>query len=876
MAQNSQTQNLDQAENGSYEASKEAYVKGVDEFIDFIDESKEMAPEANKAGFEKLAADMQKHKEIFLAGGVRQYEAKKQERIDNLTRILENGPTKPEDTVELVEGLSYEEVRRQHLIEKYGKDYFARCRAFFAGELDSHLISGINTKQDWAERSKAGEVARKGIISVFNRQNAPAAAVAIAIGVLTGGLGAPAAGVLMGGSFGRFSAELFASRHEGNARLSMLEAEREHWLKLKELAAAYRAETDPEAQKIKFQTFLDEYYLVNETSASRQKFQSAENNFIEVSKRWGGIKNICQSLGGVAGLGGGLLWGHVIGYFSGIKGGLTVLKGQKVFHGVERINGIWNFIGKAGEMVGNQTVPSGQIAYHVMNAANPVAAEVAARIYAAATIKALPTLGALCVAGLRHLKTKNYGQEVENQFTYFNQSWQTSRDNYLNRQRQPNEGGVSVLAQRESGIQATEESSQAPEGLDLIKKRKREGALTRNEILDNGEINPENKNRLSREAAQMVFAWIEKYNLLNPKRKLTAEERDKIFEEHFLRLLESRIAVHGTTIEENGEEKTLTHSDLDGEMAIELFRLAGADLNYKRIKYLEQGKYEEDKLTLDSGNGHGFVVKGKDKDHPFGRTFLMDHHGEESGDDLSTTEIVYRVLVSFGFPRKERIEKLVEFVNNVDNMTGVFRDPQAILNSPRTLVGLSPLFRANEIAELMVKKGKNPTDEITEDDVKDYRRKRDVIDEKTGEKTGKKEIIPLWPILVERSKELMESDNESRDLLKKMEGEGLIIDTSYGKALIDIEGKINKRIFAASGYAIHIKWYPHDDPKKIRYFISGMPREVSLSEGMRIRSMWLKPTEDRNKETKITLADVVRALAGDNFAPQGRLKEFFA
>src|SRR3990167_8627205 len=77
------------------------------------------------------------------------------------------------EIVEMVYGLSYDEKRREELIAKYGKSCLARCRAFFAGELDSYLLSGVNAKQDWAENNKwgLGSLGRAMVIGIFNRKN---------------------------------------------------------------------------------------------------------------------------------------------------------------------------------------------------------------------------------------------------------------------------------------------------------------------------------------------------------------------------------------------------------------------------------------------------------------------------------------------------------------------------------------------------------------------------------------------------------------------------------------------------------------------------------------------------------------------------------
>lgn len=792
-----------------FDQSKEAFAAGADGFLDFTERSKQNMPAEGHEAMDRMALDVKQMEYDVLAAG--------KERQAALDILGKGGPSNPEEVVEMVLGLSYQDMRCQELREKYGQGwlgkYLGRFRAFMAGELDSHLIDGRGAKKDWAEKSALGQFCRKALISIFNKQNLYAAGAAIAIGVLTGGVGFAAAGIVVGGILGRGAAEAWESTRgeEKSARGTMLEAERAHWIRLQDLAAEYK-NAPAEEKSAKLQILIDEFYR-NSQSASVLAMTKAQEDLATTIAKWDKRRVFCQTAGGIAG---GVLGFGINAFgthsFSGIDMDyLHNIPMQEAFHNVHRINGIWHFAYKSGEAMSNPVLHNGGL-WHA-------AGETAAKVYAAAAAKAAPTIAAFLLANLgrKKLDGKKIGTFYEGSF--------------LDKNKEAILGGLSQPAPVDSTRQ-TSSTSAAPQ------RASNEGVMTREETLDDSQSNDY---KFSRRAAELVLALVPKYKDLDGANE---EERRAKFLNAAKKILQEYFAVHYRNKDKKDE------SDVDGETVLSLIKdILGKEFDVKKVAFVAPGESAKGRLTADSGGFHGINVPKGEGNNLFGDSINIDHHGQESSDDLSASMLMFRVLKSWGFYEKRnpeeisRLEKLVEFVTHFDNMTGPFRNMENFKKSHRTVLGLRRFMQARGLCNFFMK-NKNPDylRELTDQELNILRLKG-----KGRDRQGKEVDYGDKPADLEKQ------NNEALELLKNIP----IIETPYGKVVIDEGAKLSKNAFAASDYNIHVQIFVDKKSKEPMGFkISNMPQGVELPDGQRIRTMWIC----NQKPTTTTLETIVAAL----------------
>lgn len=375
-----------------------------------------------------------------------------------------------------------------------------------------------------------------------------------------------------------------------------------------------------------------------------------------------------------------------------------------------------------------------------------------------------------------------------------------------------------------------------PEAQPMVRVRLRGGRVRRVEApaIVTKEATLGDKKELSRKMAMITLARIRSYLELNAP---TAAESDVIFNQKTKELVQD-IVIHGMG------RPLSPHSDTDGEGC--KFMLARAGFDTSQIEYVEQGQFKTGQPNWDTGNRHGLVVEGIDAEHPFGQTFFFDHHGDETGDDLSSSEVTYETLAASGFLEKtEALDKFVKFITYIDNANHP-KLAETFAYSHRTVLGFYRDMSAEELYRFF-EQGGDETKELSDD-----------------------EIRAIHPRLLEKSKNTRRENLTASELIRRGETEGMAIETPYGKALIDIGGRIRRaEAVFAHGYKIHIRW----QPERSQFFISGWPRDKALTQGKRIRGMWLKPLEDRGP-VRVRLSDVIFALTDGNLTPQGRLKEY--
>ncbi len=186
------------------------------------------------------------------------------------------------------------------------------------------------------------------------------------------------------------------------------------------------------------------------------------------------------------------------------------------------------------------------------------------------------------------------------------------------------------------------------------------------------------------------------------------------------------VAVHGGAeyeseeADEEGEKKiTLVPStDLDAKMATYLLGLA--DLSINRVEFIPKGESKKGAINLDTGNKNGVDIK---KDG----TLIFDHHGEAYMIATSATEQVYRTLVREGLlERQEWIEKMVSFINEVDNLSYAV-DRKGLVDAwATTLYGLYDSMHFSDLKEFF-EKGNDPKSELP----KEWMRRRALGRQKT-------------------------------------------------------------------------------------------------------------------------------------------------
>lgn len=342
----------------------------------------------------------------------------------------------------------------------------------------------------------------------------------------------------------------------------------------------------------------------------------------------------------------------------------------------------------------------------------------------------------------------------------------------------------------------------------------------------------------SRKATQITLARIEEY------RDLWAETKQEGNEKFIQKTKElwKEFVVHGVVgkDEKTGEQIILNYTDLDGKSCLGLLELAG--INIENVEYVAPSKHVKGKINLDTGDRHGLIVEDE------GKTAFLDHHSDESGRDSSAAKFTYQTLISLGLlKREEYLDKIVEFVTQVDNRT--YPDGERYFgNSWQTVLGLQRFIQFKHLINFF-KAGRSPTETLSDDDLK---------------KMG----------LKERATEQKKITESSLSRLEEMGQEGLIVQSErYGNIAIDIGKKVWAGFDAAKAYGCggYIIW----NPEQNSFFIStAQPLTDEFKQGIKVRkTMWIKPLHDKTPLT-ITLSGILEKMTDGKIQPSGKLKEY--
>ena len=350
----------------------------------------------------------------------------------------------------------------------------------------------------------------------------------------------------------------------------------------------------------------------------------------------------------------------------------------------------------------------------------------------------------------------------------------------------------------------------------------------------------------TRAAAEITVSRLKskgKYQELNAENK---EEGNKKFIEQ-TRKLWKEFAVHGIVFinKETGEPDLKEHSDLDGEMSLELLRLAGIE---PKVEYVPQGEYRKNKINVDTGKRLGVVSQYGEK--RLYKTAWIDHHAPESKSNTSATKITYEALVGLGLlKRKEFLDKTIEFVTQMDNKTFP-NEEKYFLDSSRNMLGLYRFIDPGKLI-LFFKDKKKPADYLSDEDLKNQG-------------------------LEKASEEQNKAVKASLRRLGEMRQECLIIPSEkYGNIAVDIGKKIPCGFDAAkfAGCGAYIIW----SPERKSFFLSTvkhLPENFQLSQGEQMReTMWIKSMRDRNDLT-ITLEEILSTMTDGKLEPRGALKKY--
>lgn len=267
------------------------------------------------------------------------------------------------------------------------------------------------------------------------------------------------------------------------------------------------------------------------------------------------------------------------------------------------------------------------------------------------------------------------------------------------------------------------------------------------------------KYEYSRQAAKITLDKVSSWEELNAA---TLEEADKKFKEKTKEYWKE-FAVSGVLQfdQKEGKQVLRPFTDLDGKCALGILKEAGIDTS--KLTYVRPGEYLKGAINLDTGDKFGVVYEEPTY------TAYFDHHGPGTKEVTSTTEIIYKTMVDLGLIEKsEALDRLVKFVNDIDNRK---LPPEEFLRSGKTILGLQ---RALDFDKLLsyFKEHKSATEELTPEEFEKY---------------GLKEEAEKQQKIVD----------ESMATLEKMAQEGKVIDTSYGKVVVNENNELKTGSSAA-------------------------------------------------------------------------------
>lgn len=316
-------------------------------------------------------------------------------------------------------------------------------------------------------------------------------------------------------------------------------------------------------------------------------------------------------------------------------------------------------------------------------------------------------------------------------------------------------------------------------------------------------------------------------------------------------------------------------TDLDGRVCLGLLGLAGwrTDRGAK-VTFLNPNARLANKVHMDVGGYDGVAfleqtdsglkllelfdeegIKNKNKGKRFFANLgiIIDHHPDGAP---SAAGMVFRLLDKFrmfennkniGKNDMQMISRMVEFINLTDSRGyQEIGKPENWSKSDRTILGLHRFMGFSELLKFFREDG-GYNRELTDEELKKY----NLIEEVTD--NGKKKIINRQ----EQQRKIIDISNEK---LKEFEQNGLIIETKFGKTIIDVKGELPGGAFVAQSIgASYIKW---NEKGKTLFAFSGKELDKDLFDvGFRVRNhLWLIP--ENTKETGLTLSGIIEKING--------------
>jgi len=358
----------------------------------------------------------------------------------------------------------------------------------------------------------------------------------------------------------------------------------------------------------------------------------------------------------------------------------------------------------------------------------------------------------------------------------------------------------------------------------------------------------------TRKAADITFKQMEAKKIDTGKLNAeTLEKGDEKFKQ-VTRQVWRELVVHGKFFKnrETGESGWQNKTDLDGQMALKLLSEAG--IKKQNVTYVPQGEYRVDKINIDTGNQDGLVILDDG-------AVVIDHHGEESGNDNSSTKITYEILTRLGvLEDRPEYKRAVDFVTGVDNFDYLDADnyfKNYFKNSWKTLQGLQYMLNANQVLNFFKDEDNlSSTEPLSPEKMKKFGF--------TFRAKG-------------HDKSQMESHqynvSKAHTELERLKEEGFILKSKeYGEICVDVNQTLNNDAVRAFGCSTYIKWNKKDDSVFISNLV-GKPLRDKFEQGKNIRkTMWIKPRDDGKKMT-MQLKDVLEKMTDGKLKTTEELQE---
>jgi hypothetical protein len=268
------------------------------------------------------------------------------------------------------------------------------------------------------------------------------------------------------------------------------------------------------------------------------------------------------------------------------------------------------------------------------------------------------------------------------------------------------------------------------------------------------------KFQFSREAAKITFDKVSSWEELNAA---TLQEADKNFNKKIEETWKE-FAVSGVLQFDKKEGKQVLQpfTDLDGRSALGILKESGIDIN--NLTYVRPGESVEGAINLDTGDKFGVIYDESTY------TAYFDHHAKGTTKVTSTAEIVYQTMVELGKIKKsEAMDRLVDFVTKIDNRQF---PPEEFLKSAKTILGLQRDLDFDKLLSYF-RDHVSPTEELTPEKFEQYGLKN------SAEKQQK-------------------TVDEAMEILEKMEKEGKVINTKFGKIVVNENNEL--KVGASAAY----------------------------------------------------------------------------